>query len=599
MAYRPIESTKAQGESSTTSLMAKSGLNLRDLPQLLSPDSALKIRNYLITAEGGLEKRKGISELFDASSVTASTAGEMWDSDTLIFAYGGTKVAAYTISTDTITDIKTDFNTNVTSLARYSDGYFFVASPKDKIQRITRTLDYDSQTSNFTVGDVVTGGTSGATAIILEDSDGGATGTLTLGSISGTFQTGEALTDPDGGDGNADGIVGFTITEITNAPKAKHIKVINNRLFAGNLETDPTAVKYSEVDAGTNPPFNTWSDSTTATNGGTIYYRNAGAVNVLDNLGQYVVVGAENGKWAFWIDTIDSNGTLKKIEREVMYRLDAGMKAAKQTKEGLFYCNSEGVWLLQNLGQVDVAFSDQEFLISDGLGDDFFDDANFDDASFVKDDETNQLLLTYREDASANNQVLVYNTQLKAFGTFSGWNIRWFLEDTFNQQIYGGGDSTSKVWKVFDGYQDDGSEIFTEFEQELNVGQLWTRKELLGQYVQGQLSDTTTIDIKFSIFDKDGVFVSDKLELQWIHDTDKSGLTGYGSSGWGSSGWGSGTVPLPGTDAQFAGFRGRIKNFQRIRVTLTSNDKVAHRINWLSLQTLEKANIRRRNLTKI
>lgn len=577
--------------------MPKGGVDLRTLPQLLDPSRALSMVNYKITGDGGLEKRKGISELFDASSVTASTIGEMWDADTLIFGYDNTKVAAYTLSTDTITDIKTDFNTNVTSLARYSDGYMFVASPQDKIGRITRTLDYDAQSVNFVVGLVLTGGTSGATGVILEDSDGGTTGTLTLGSISGTFQTNETITDSGTGSATSDGVVGFTYTAIANAPMAKIIKIIDSRLHAANLSDNDTATQYSEIDDGTNPPFDAWSESTTVTDGGSIFYRNAGAINVIDNLGQYIVIGADNGKWAYWIDQIDSNGTLKKIERTVMYRLDAGMKAAIQTDEGIFYVNSQGLWQLQNLGQVDVAFSDQEILTSDILGDNFFEKANFDDASFVKEDASNQLLLTYRQDSAANNQVLVYNTSLKAFGIFKGWNIRWFLDDTFNNLIYGGGASTSKVWTVFKGFEDDGNEIFTEFEQELSAGRLWTRKELLGQYVQGELSDSTTIDIKFSIYDKDGAFVADKLELRWIQGTSEGEILGYGASSWGSA-WG-GDSDLVGTEAQFAGFRGRIKNFQRIRVKFTGNDKVAHRINWLSLATREKSNIRRRNLTKI
>jgi len=66
-------------------------------------------------------------------------------------------------------------------------------------------LDYDGQTGNFTVGLVVTGGTSGATAVILADSDAGATGTLTLGSVLGTFQNNEALSDTSTGAATVNG----------------------------------------------------------------------------------------------------------------------------------------------------------------------------------------------------------------------------------------------------------------------------------------------------------------------------------------------------------------------------------------------------------
>lgn len=63
----------------------------------------------------------------------------------------------------------------------------------------SNSLDYDGQTGNFTVGQVVTGATSGATGTISADSDAGTTGTLTLTGVTGTFQDNETITDPLGG----------------------------------------------------------------------------------------------------------------------------------------------------------------------------------------------------------------------------------------------------------------------------------------------------------------------------------------------------------------------------------------------------------------
>lgn len=60
-------------------------------------------------------------------------------------------------------------------------------------------LLYDGQTANFTVGQVVTGGTSGAQGTIVSDTDAGTSGTLVLVNETGTFIDNEALTDPLGG----------------------------------------------------------------------------------------------------------------------------------------------------------------------------------------------------------------------------------------------------------------------------------------------------------------------------------------------------------------------------------------------------------------
>lgn len=72
-------------------------------------------------------------------------------------------------------------------------------------QRPGDELAYDAQVANFTVGQIVTGTDSAATALIIADADSGGTGTLTLRSISGTFQNNEQITDPLGGDALVNG----------------------------------------------------------------------------------------------------------------------------------------------------------------------------------------------------------------------------------------------------------------------------------------------------------------------------------------------------------------------------------------------------------
>lgn len=77
-----------------------------------------------------------------------------------------------------------------------NDGFYHIAV---SAHRPGATLNYDTQTANFTVGDVLTGATSGATARITADSDSGASGALTLQDVVGTFVDNEALSDPGGG----------------------------------------------------------------------------------------------------------------------------------------------------------------------------------------------------------------------------------------------------------------------------------------------------------------------------------------------------------------------------------------------------------------
>ena len=68
-------------------------------------------------------------------------------------------------------------------------------------------LAYDGQSGNYTNGLKVTGGTSGATGWIVYDDDGGATGTLVLTDVSGTFQNDETLTDSSSGSATINGTI--------------------------------------------------------------------------------------------------------------------------------------------------------------------------------------------------------------------------------------------------------------------------------------------------------------------------------------------------------------------------------------------------------
>lgn len=65
------------------------------------------------------------------------------------------------------------------------------------------TLLYDSQTSNFTAGAIITGASSGATARIQSDTDGGTTGTLVLIDIDGEFIDNEIIQDDNATPGSA------------------------------------------------------------------------------------------------------------------------------------------------------------------------------------------------------------------------------------------------------------------------------------------------------------------------------------------------------------------------------------------------------------
>lgn len=81
---------------------------------------------------------------------------------------------------------------------------------KNLVVRLTdeaKILNYTSQTVAFPVGAVVTGGTSGATAVVVANSSAGASGFISICSVVGTFVNGETLTGSPSGSATASGTI--------------------------------------------------------------------------------------------------------------------------------------------------------------------------------------------------------------------------------------------------------------------------------------------------------------------------------------------------------------------------------------------------------
>lgn len=590
--YRPLSLKSLPKVNTIAQPLAKGGINYSELPQFMDSKYCLEMVNYWIKADPGLDKREGFTELFNVAGTDGIVMLEKYTDDLYMIGYKNT-VAVYRISTDTVTNIKTNFvYDGLFSGQKYGD-YFFVASPLDPIGRISQTLDYDGQTGNFTAGKIVTGTTSGATAIILSDADGGATGTLTLGSISGTFINNEPITDTATGAAVVDGTLDFTYTALT-APIARVIKASGARLYAG---TSSGEVFYSEVDTGANPPFSNWTVATTATSAGVISYRNAGSINSIEPLGTLIIVFADDGKWAFHTETIDSSGVLTKVDVTDMFRNDlGGGRGAKATKAGLAYVNTQGLWLITAIGQSNIPFSDQEYVTTPLLGTSYFDNFDYSNSDIIYLPQKQTLLLTGAKDSDNNNIILTYHTGFKAVGKFTGMNINRFMES--NGTFYGTATNSNTVYKLFDGYSDNGNDIWTYYKQEIHTGGLVDLQEMIGQYAHGFLSQSTQIQIAFDIYDWQGILVRDKLKLLWTTSNSTGLGDGYGLASWSQSAMGGGTTKS-GIVEDFYGSREKIANFQRIIIKFSEHSKLAHTINWFSLQARSKSTIRRRTGTII
>lgn len=391
----------------------------------------------------------------------------------------------------------------------------------------------------------------------------------------------------------------LTATEVSGGPICKVLNVLGARLLAGNLSTDSTAVAYPHIDDGSNPPFTDWTVGTLATDGGLVNYRNAGDVNDIATLGDNIVVLSEFGKWAFTIDQSNTNGTITKIDNTVIDRRDLGGQKALMTKKAIFYVNQAGLWQLQSLGQPNIPYSDQEDTVSYILGREYFPNINFDKASIAY-DEVNQILyVSCKNNGSpSNNYVIAYNTKTGAFSRIIGWSIGVFFTD-IDGTIWGGSSLYTKVYKCFQGYDDDGFQIGTAYYQELSAGDFQTSKAMDKFAIQADISNGTEITITFDTYDYQARFVPNTASFLFSATNVTAQTVGYGVESYGIAGYGSGGVTDPSTTPMFDSYKPGFRNFQRVFVRVTSADYLPHSINMFIADITENKDIRKRNITII
>jgi len=387
----------------------------------------------------------------------------------------------------------------------------------------------------------------------------------------------------------------FTLTEIANSPTGTvGLTFIGPRCYAWYEQT----VQYSEVDTGTNPPFDTWSNATTATAGGKVVYRNAGDVRSVLQLAENTVVFSDNGFFSFTITTFDSAGTLTKTENIGNYVTDfGGATGAISTPTGIYYVNESGLWYMIVAGATDQPLSRQQQLVSTLLGSKYFEGANQINVDLVHDAKQKCIFVTLSKNSDTNNFVIGCKLDQKnAMFQVQGWNINRFAKD--NQDIYGGSSVSVKVYKCFEGYDDDGLNIGTDYQQELKMQNLWSRNKLKGGYIQGFLNHDSEIYLSYNIYTIEGRPVKDKRKYLWTSQRREDKHSGYDASRFDRAAY-DGGYDLSTMVENFSGNSARIANFQRLSVRITSGDKLPHIVNWLSVNIVGKSPIRRRDMTKI
>lgn len=595
---RRLANFKAPSVASLKSISfgAPAGVDSSALPQTLDPNLAVEMVNYIPEATGVLNTRRGAKTLATIAAITGYQKLEWYWGENFLAGHGTTLV--WVQEGGTTTNIKTNFASDVTDILTYGD-YAFVASGNqgDKIHRVSMTLAFSGQTVNFTVGEIITGGTSGATARVLEVVDAGATGTLTLGEVTGTFANLEALTGSLGGNGNVVGTLTMVATSISAAPKANVLHTVvtptgnaDARLIAGATDEGVDVIYYSTTDTGTNPPFSNWTVGTAATAAGKIRFGKAGTVKSISDSEGDLFVGYANGRAQYPFSVLDSGGTLVQDVAIRFQSLDYGVqRGATGTSFGVFYLNESGLRAHTS--------SSNDPIQSIRLDREYFADVDFTQSEVIHDPKQNLILATYAKDSTTNNEVLAYRLDTKAVFFFSGWSIASFAKKS-NGDIYGVSAIDGKFFKLFEGFTDDGKSIYTTLTQEVNLKTVTDVFTLEGLEMQAILFEDEPLTINFDIYNDQGGKVDGAGEMQIVGTSPSSQLHSWGSTGYGTSGWTSGSGGLTLTPQIYTTDDLNLE-FYRLAVRIISANKTPHTLNWRALKIARVDGININNITKI
>ena len=657
--------------------------NTADLPQALNSKKATLIENYFIERDFQLTRRNGSRTVATEAGSSPSKILSRWTDTLMILGYG-TTLAVFNLNNNALHTIKSDFSQNLTDGVAYGNNFYSCNGKHgDPIYQTTLpTLAYDVETSPFTVGQTVTGATSGATATIISIADSSPTGTLTLDNITAEFIDDEIITDPLGGSATSNGTivytntaainptislyytsltVNFTVGEtvtggssgatgvvvaqlsltatsgilqlkstvgtFTNAetvtggvagsatvtlgtnqtktmlgfvPKCEFLYILGTRLTAGNTDTSSYDVHLS----GDNDP--TQWDTSQALIGFSysISDQRFGNVNSVGTLNLGTVTYSEYKSlnaaffdhgilgWRVTQQTVGSD-LLQQVSFEIEDFTHGGYRGALSTQHGIFYGNSTGEYILHADGQsVNLSWNFGRQVISQ---------LNALNADRVYQPEKYLVYITTSKSSATNNIIYWFDIRTVKdenvlWGTVTGIPTNRFC--LMGSQLYGASAVSPSIVEMFPNnvWDDDGCNVFYHYRQPLNINGMQSINDLQEQYIAGFLSPNNPLTVAFDGYTEQGYIQNTGISYQWGTAGAPGMLVGLGEMELGKDQFGDtpqpgGTVWTPATGYNKAyGYNSYI-------LDISGNDQAPHVVSYFEADIRRIRNQRKNLLT--
>lgn len=420
-------------------------------------EQAELLDNFFPTVEGA-RLRRGSAVFADLGAQIESMFTYASGSTQELFAATGTAIfdcSRVNAGDNTFAEVESltggewSFEQLSTSAGEYSVGFngsdyglfFDGADWRVLTDTATNTLGFDAETVAFVRGETVTGGTSGATAVVLGVIKTSATaGSLIFGAITGTFQDNEALTGSVAGAATADGVAasatGITLTGI-DTRTIDQVFEHKERLFF--VQKDSQSVFYLAPKAigGAASELNLGS---VFSEGGRILFGSTWSRDSGEGMDDYAVFVTERGEVAVYEGTDPDTATTWSLVGVFQVGEPVNKLAHFRLGGDLVFATEDGAIPMSSMFDADRAEA-RSTAISFPIEDAWRSDIRERSAAYpvtmtLWHSETSLVVGT---PASVNNLRISYvrNIRTGAWARILGWDIR--ASATFGDEFYFGG----------------------------------------------------------------------------------------------------------------------------------------------------------------
>lgn len=568
--------SQRRGNGRVQVLAADKGENKRDLKTLINLRQGTLVSNFVNEGAGRLKKANGYQLKKDLGGSNIVNILGKYNADNFIVSLG-TSVGFWNQTSNEVIYFKTDFTNSRFFGVRYGSK-FYVANGNDGTDVGYADGEFDLGYDNlaggsFTLGNLITGGTSGATGVIVAD----AASTLTLNTVTGNFIDNEALTETASGvatgvTADADGTLTAGWNTISGIPKAETLFIFQNRLYAGNTDAGTSTLEVSGVDTGTGI-FSDWTPGTDSGDPYTSRFPNGGDLVSIGNVNSQIVVMHDEGKYGFSLQILDvGTSGLQQNQNIDFQRVDFGAKGKSvSTTVGIFYVNEFG-WFLMRGGLEEQVF---ETNVTSVLGSEYIKEFDFTDADIVHDPIQEKVFVTCKKGSDTNNILLYYDIVERAIGEMPGFFVSRFMRD--GNDMYASDSESSKLYKLFDGYDANGSNVRAEYHTaEIDFGSEERLKTMRDLFLVGKLMPESRVQIEVDLWDEYGIKQDTYATLYWTPDALNIGYSrGYSKLPYSkpvSSGQGTLAENMAHTEVRF-------KRFTKIQFRIIEDSNLPFELN--------------------